>query len=321
VEAAAGPSAPALPPDVPRQFLPVRKPAPAEAALLYRPMLIGAAQVHFLDLKNKVDVTRDLAFLTEITGEAVPVNWDDSAEIDIAPAGLAAEPDEDACFAGVPPPAAKPRNYAAWGKNFTAWLFQNQKIVIYRSPGTGLASDAGESERDFRVRLQQAAREQRDRCAEDLRARYAPRIAALQDRIRRAQLAVQKEQQEASAQKLNTVLSVGTTLLGAFLGRKAISATTLGRATTVVRSATRAGKEAQDVARASENVAALQQQLAGLEAEFQADTAAAQARLDPSTEPLDTVEIRLKKTNIALKLTALAWTPYWQSKSGTTPAW
>ena len=42
-------------------------------------MLFGAAQVRVADAKSKVDVSRDLAFLAPITGEAVPVSWEQAA--------------------------------------------------------------------------------------------------------------------------------------------------------------------------------------------------------------------------------------------------
>jgi hypothetical protein len=41
-----------------------------------------------------------------------------------------------------------------------------------------LVSRAGESERDFRLRLHQAARESRDAAVEKLRASYAPKAPA-----------------------------------------------------------------------------------------------------------------------------------------------
>jgi hypothetical protein len=111
-------------------------------------------------------------------------------------------------------------------------------------------------------------------------------------------------------------------LLGAFLGRKAVSSGTLGRAATAARSAGRIRKEAQDVQRASESLAALEQQLADLDAQFKYESAALQAKLDPLTESLETIEIRPKKTDVALKLVALAWAPYSQEPDGTaSPAW
>ena len=98
-----------------------------------------------------------------------------------------------------------------------------------------------ESERDFRVRLQEKAREQRDAAADKLRQKYAPKLAALQEQLRRAQAAVEREKDQARQQQMETALSFGTTLLGGFLGRKAVSVGSLGRA----RSTRPAGRAAR----------------------------------------------------------------------------
>lgn len=106
------------------------------------------------------------------------------------------------------------------------------------------------------------------------------------------------------------------------MGRKTISASNIGRATTAIRSAGRVMKEAKDVGVAEENVAALQQQLADLEAQFKSESDALAAATDPLHEKLDTISIKPTKANIAVKLVALTWTPHWQNARGNlTPAW
>ena len=147
-------------------------------------------------------------------------------------------------------------------------------IRILKSPSSGETSRPGESERDFRVRLQQAGREGRDGSAEKLRRTYAPKVAALEEKIPRAEQTAEREREQASQQKIQAALSVGSTLLGAFLGRKAFSAATLGRASTAARAGSRSWKEAQDVARADESTEALKQQLADLESQFTAEVQA-----------------------------------------------
>jgi len=121
---------------------------------------------------------------------------------------------------------------------------------------------------------------------------------------------------------MQAAISVGASILGAFLGRKTISATNIGRATTAIRGAGRAIKESQDVGQAEENVVALQQQLADLEAQFKMETDALAAATDPLNEKLETVSLKPTKANIAVKLVALAWTPHWQDTGGRiTSAW
>lgn len=121
---------------------------------------------------------------------------------------------------------------------------------------------------------------------------------------------------------MQAAISVGASILGAFLGRKTISAANIGRATTAIRSAGRVMKESQDVGAAEENVAALQRQLADLEAQFKSESEALAAATDPLNEKLEAISIKLTKANIAVKLVALAWVPQWRDPQGSLrPAW
>jgi hypothetical protein len=290
--------------------------------LVYNPMLLGASSARFADAKAGVDLAQDAVFLTPVTGEAIPVNWENATEVKVAVDDLEKSPQEAAHYAELPAAAAKLKSYDAWSRDFAGWLYGNQKLELFQRPGSKECSKPGETERDFRIRLQQTARQERDRWADQLRTKYAPKTAALQERLRRAQQAVEREQEQATQQGLQAALSVGATLLGAFLGRKAVSTSTLGRATTAARGVGRVLKERQDVGRAEETVEALQKQLADLEAEFNAEMATVEAKVDPLTERLDTVALRPKKTNIAVRLVALVWVPGWQEAQGkVTPAW
>ena len=98
-------------------------------------------------------------------------------------------------------------------------------------------------------------------------------------------------------------------MLGAFLGRKALSVTSINKAATAARDASRSWKESQDVGLASENLDQLAQQSADLQKQFAADVAAQQAKVDPATEKLDTITIRPRKSIISVQLVALAWQP------------
>jgi hypothetical protein len=319
---AAGAERPVVPPEVPQHFLPVRGARPGDADLAYEPAVLGVATVRLADAKKGVDVTEDVALAAPITDEAVPVDWARATPVAVTLADLEREPANGAAFAALPPAAARAKSYAGWSRDLAAWLHRTHAVELYRSPGLRAFSRPGESERDFRVRLQQTTHEQRDAASDALRRKYAPRIATLQERIRRAEQAVERESQQASQQTLQTAISVGATLLGAFMGRRAVSASTLGRATTAARGAGRVMKESADVGRARETLEALREQLAELEAQFRAETDVIGARVDPLTEPLETVRIRPTRQNIAVRLVALAWRPGWRAAGGAvTPAW
>jgi hypothetical protein len=307
---------------VPQCFVPLRGAKPDGAQLVYAPMLLGSAQVRFADAKSAVDTTETVTALVPMNDGPVSVDWDHAMPADIAVADLEKTSTEGAQFLPLPPAAGKAKSYGDWTKDFGGWLFRTRKLDVLKSPSTKTLSVPGESERDFRVRLQHAGREQRDKAAEGLRQKYAPKIAALQERVRRAGLMKARQQTEARSSQIQAAISVGASILGAFLGRKTISQTNIGRATTAIRSAGRVLKESQDVGQAEEHITALQQQLADLEAQFKAESDALAAAIDPLTEKLEAVSIRPTKANIAVKLVALAWTPQWRAADGTLmPAW
>ena len=64
-----------------------------------------------------------------------------------------------------------------------------------QSPGFKMTSEPGESEGEFRSRLQLAARERRDEASNKLRAKYAAKTATLQQQLLRAEQAVEREQE------------------------------------------------------------------------------------------------------------------------------
>ena len=171
-----------------------------------------------------------------------------------------------------------------------------------------MTAKAGESERDFRIRVQHEGRAARDEAIEAVRRKYAPKQAALAERLRRTEQAVEREQQQASDQKVQTAVSMGATLLGALFGRKAVSASTLGRATTAARGVGRTMKEASDVKRAAESVESVKAAVAALDGQLAEDIAAFTARLDQDVE-LERIPIAPKRGQVEVQFVALAWSP------------
>ncbi|HVU64847.1 MAG TPA: hypothetical protein VHC70_12780, partial [Phycisphaerales bacterium] len=168
----------------------------------------------------------------------------------------------------------------------------------------------------------QLVREQRDDQKERLRQKYAPKLAALQDRLRRAQQRVEVEKSQSTGVKVSAALSFGAAILGAFMSRKTISATNISKAATAMKSVGRISKESGDVGRAEESVEAVQQQYNDLEAQFNQEAAAVDSACDPMTDTLDTITLKPKKTNIKIRLVALAWAPYAVDASGNAAeAW
>jgi hypothetical protein len=80
-------------------------------------------------------------------------------------------------------------------------------------------------------------REHRDLKVGKLRKKYDTQFTTPKDRLLRAEQAIAREDEQAKASKMQTAISFGTATRGAFLGRKAVSATSASRVGTAMGSA------------------------------------------------------------------------------------
>ncbi|HEV7298125.1 MAG TPA: DUF87 domain-containing protein [Tepidisphaeraceae bacterium] len=316
-----GATRPILSPRISQAFLPVSTEWRADSTLTYRPILLAGASVYYPDTKTGAATTLQHVY-HGIRQKTADVAWEQAAWFAGSLADLEPEPEADATFTAVPDYATDPKSYTLWAKQLTDVIFRTGHVDLFKSPRLDMTSKLGESERDFRVRIDVAAREARDAATDKLRQKYAPKLAAMQERLRRAQQAVDREKAQARTSGFQTAVSLGATILGAFLGKKKVSVGTVGKATTTARGVGRSQKEYSDVGRAEETVEAVMAQQAELDAQFQAELQEMESSFDPATEPLETVQVRPKKSNIKIEAVTLAWTPYWRAADGTTDsAW
>ena len=309
---------PVMPPEVPEYFLAA---TPGEGALSYRPMVLGAAKLHFVDAKLGLDQWTTTTWLAPISDDGKQALWAEGSAPPELRSRLAKAPAAaNASFATLPGPALRAATWPAYGKALGAHLFENLRSTVVVCDALKATSSPGEPEGDFRARLGLQLREKRDAAVEELRRKLAPKLQALQDRITRAEDKLAREQDQLKQQKLHTALSVGTSLLGAlFGGRKTLSSANIGRAATAARSATRIGRESQDVDRADESLEVLRQRLAALQQEGEAEVAKLAASLDASAVALRSVAVTPRKSDLAIGEVALVWTP-WRRGSDGFPA-
>ena len=253
---------------------------------------------------------------------ALAVDWDSATALEPLLEDLDRQPYSGATLATLPAAMTKLSSYRSWGSDFSAWAFRTQAMELFKSSAYDMTSNPGETEGEFRARLQLAAREARDTTSDKLRQKYAAKLATLQQQEMRAQQTVAREAEQAKARKMQTAISFGATVLGAFLGRKAISTGTLGRATTTMRDVGRSMDEAGDVKRAEETLGSVKQRHADLETEFQSELDALEGKADPGTDTLEKILMRSHKSDITIDSLGLVWMPYWQDTSGSlTGAW
>jgi len=299
-----------LPPEITERFASRRANLPQGAKILYKPALLGQAKVHYAQTTADVDCWQDVALLLPVEGPLPAELWSTVEEELESPPDLENQPEAGAGFAELPGELSRPKRYDELESSLKDFIYRNRKLSLWKCKALKQTSAPGETEAEFRIRLGQLARESRDEQVEKLRQKYGAKIATIEERIRKAEMKVEKEKAQAQEKTWSAFLSAGTSVLSMLMGRKMMSTTNVSRAATAARAGSRVFRERQDISDATEDVAALQQQLSALEAEAQAETTKVQDGLQPDSLVLDEVQIAPKKSEINVTGVTLVWQPW-----------
>ena len=272
--------------------------------ITYTPAILRSATVLFDDAKRKISGRSVVTLVNEIDIEKQKVLWDKFVDVpkDDDLSRYESEPKESAAYADLPGAALKTTTYTSIKKDFTDWVFANHSLEVFFSPLLEVYSNPGEKQDEFKVRITQTTREQRDAAIEELRTKTAKSMKSLQDKAEKAASKVEVQQAQASSAKLSTAVEIGSTILGAFFGRK----TNLVKASTI-SSASRAWKEGADVKAAEHELESVKADIAELEKQIADDTQKIRDQYDPATLVFETCKLSPLKKNIQVTATGILW--------------
>lgn len=294
---------PTIAPNISQYFIPVNKNEVDIENIAYHPYILGGATLTFSQKQSGMDLVKDVVFITPVTDNPVPVDWQNAREIDLKFSEILKDPAmENSHFVQPPAVVNKSENYDDWKKDFILWLSQTNKITLYKDPLTQTLSRPGESEKDFRIRIGQKVRENRDESVDKLRKKYAPRLAAIEEKIGRAKQKMNLENDQVKQQNVQTAISIGTSLLGAFMGRRR------RRTSNLARGISRSMKEKKDVQYAKGSLDSLNQQLLNVQSKFDSEVSSLNTKSNQQ-DALETILFKPNKSDISIKLLSLVWYP------------
>jgi hypothetical protein len=301
---------PPVPPEVTELFAACKVPLQPGDRLVYRPGLFGTARLHFVRASYGVDMWKTMTAIDAVHKGELPEPLWDAALVFADPPEMAEGPDSAAAYATLPSELQRVGSYKSIEKKLVDYLYRTQAVSVRKCTSPKLYSHPDEPEDDFRIRIMQAAREQRDQAVEKLRSAHAARLAAVREQVRKAQERVDRENAQYRQRQVDTAVSFGQSLLGALLGRKLASRTNVSRASTAARSVTRAARERGDVGRAEDALATAQAKLADEEKSFAAEIESLQQSYAPEALEIEELAVKPRKSDVAVEQLALIWLPW-----------
>ena len=279
--------------------------------LTYEAGIVGMADVRYVDRTHNIDKQTQRRLLLPAP-DRFGVDWEKAEPLSVHMRELGRKPEErldpgqGPYFAAVPETINSARELRSVEKDFSDWLYYNSRLPISVHEDLELAQSPDERERDFKIRLQQAARERRDADVDKLEEKFAKTIDRLQTKLTKEERELAADKADFESRRMQEWTGIGESVVGYFLGRKS------SRAISSAMSKRRMTAKAQlDIQESEEEINDLKEEMAALEQNLKEETEAITLHYAQLLDELTTVELKPRRTDVAVDLVTLAWIPTW----------
>lgn len=282
---------------------------PLRVYLTYEPAALGATAVHFTDRKREISVDEQQILVAPAPRGPGGIDWDEAEALPLRLRDLIDDPErvgpgQGPFFAPVPEGAKTVADLKKLQNALEDWLYYNARLKVNTHDELEITQRPGESERDFRARLEQAGRERRDAEVDKLEDSFGKRVDAVMAKLAREQAEMEKNRLESQTRQGEQWVTVGETVLGWFMGRK--------RGVSSSVSKYRQAEQAKmDVLENERVIKALSEEKGALEADLKEQTDEIARRWTEILSKTTQEEIAPRRTDVEVELMALAWLPSW----------
>ena len=321
------PTAPALDPNLEQVYVPIEVSERAAVRqlvqeegntidiegvhLLYEPAIVGAAGVRFVDRKRDIDQQTEHLLLVPASDRPGGLDWGDAQSLKLRPRDLSQYPErvdkgQGPFFAPAPESANSLREIKSIQKDLADWLYYNSQLTVNVHELLGLHQYPGESERAFKIRLQQEARERRDAEVDKLARKVEIKVERLEKKLRKEERELAEDEADYQGRRNQEWIGIGESVLGYVLGRR--SSRAFSSAATKRRMTIRAK---QDIEESKEVIEELKEDIEELEEELKETTEELTLRWANTLDEISTDIVKPRRADVDVAFVSLAWLPSW----------
>lgn len=257
--------------------------------------LLFSSSVHYLYTLKNVDLKEQIYFKIYLDEKAKEINFDEREDI------LTNNFDEkekiNSFYYELPSFIQNEKELKILERNFADYVYRNFKLTLYKNDILKISSKQYESLDDFKIRIQDRLNEQIDEKIENLKQKFEKENSLLEQKISKLFDKLEKEEQDAISATTNSIISIGTSILGAFFGKSSKTAI-ISKVATSSRGVNRALKERGDMKSVEGEINALQSLQNGLEDKLKIEIEKINDEFNISKYTIDEFFIKPKRTDI-----------------------
>jgi len=286
-------------------------PESATFRLLYKPGLLGFADVYFVDKRRGIKDKAEIKLLLQVPDSTIEPDWKSAVELPFPENKLLQQPEtpdniHGPYFAPVYKTVNNNKKIVSLSRQLDDWLYYNERRSIAVHDELKLFQHPDESPREFSIRLQQAAREKRDDEIDALEKKFEKQIARLETKLRKEKRELAKDEREHDNRKKQELVSIGETLIGFFMGRRSSS-----RINTALNKRRMTARAKAEIEESHEEIEVLQEEIENIETEMQKQVDEISDRWDNAEKQLETDELAPRRTDVMIHSVNIGWLPFW----------
>ena len=257
--------------------------------------LLFSCSVHYLYTLKNVDLKENINFKIYLDEKASQINFEEREDVLTDTFDEKEKP--NSFYYELPSFIQNEKELKLLERDFADYVYRNFKLTLYKNDTLKISSKQYESLDDFKIRIQDRLNEQIDEKIENLKQKFEKENTLLEQKISKLFEKLEKEEQDAASATTNSIISIGTSILGAFFGKSSKTAI-VSKVATSSRGVSKALKERSDIKTVQGEIDALQSLQDGLEEKLKIEIEKINDEFNISKYTIEEFFIKPKRTDI-----------------------
>ena len=272
---------------------------------IYQPSIILKGKVRFYNETKNIDQQQVISLKVPVEPDMMELNLKGAVPDNEDITSYDLKPFENARFTTLPPFLEKMKDMKRVEEKFKNYLYDNTRIELFNNRKLKLMSKPEEDLADFKSRMLDIIREEKDKAVEKFTEQYAKKEEKLEKDYLKLQEKLEKEEADVKAITTQSALSLGSSVLGALLGRTKVG--TLNTGVTGLGRASRILKEKKDVELVKKKIEVLTDDIKKLEDDLKQSIEKMSEQYNIENYNIETINIKPKKSDIFDITVGLLW--------------
>ena len=271
----------------------------------FYPYLYGEVKLRFYNQKRGIDTQEELFFKLDVDESVSDIEFGEARNEELT--NKSTKTKQNAEFAELSPLLKSAKNLKKFEKKLSNFVYGSSRLELFTSKELKMESTLGQSEQEFRVDMQNRLKELREEKIEKLQKKFDTKYKSYEGKFTKLQIKLEKEEEDVSSKITDTVISMGMTFLGAFFGKKKLSASTLRKGAASLKKGKAVFKERGDVKNTQLLIDELQSTVEELEETLTHDIEEITENLNVDNYEVSTLSIKPRRADISVEDFALLW--------------